>query len=115
MVCLWVRPCHYQNNFNNPICSYFLIHYHLEVQANPKKNCTKKPMLFLASIGETGLSHDIFLKFLLGPFEVVEVKGHSRFKKLCLDQIKRTSFQCEKKHQYRLDILAFCLKNSQSK
>ena len=36
------------------------IHYNLEVQANPKKNGTKKPMLFLASMGETDLSHDIF-------------------------------------------------------
>ena len=27
-------------------------------------------MLFLASMGETGLCHDIFLKFSLGPFEV---------------------------------------------
>ena len=49
-------------------------HYHLEVQANPKKNATKKTMLFLASMGETGLSHDIFFKFSLGPFEDVEVK-----------------------------------------
>ena len=31
-------------------------HYHLEVQANPKKNGTKKPMPFLASMGETGIS-----------------------------------------------------------
>jgi hypothetical protein len=29
-------------------------HYHLEVQANQKKNCTKKTMLFLAFMGETG-------------------------------------------------------------
>ena len=35
-------------------------HYHLQVQANPKRNCTKKPMLFLASMGETGLTHDFF-------------------------------------------------------
>ena len=28
-------------------------------------------MLFLASMGETGLTHDIFLKFSLRPFEVV--------------------------------------------
>ena len=27
------------------------VHYYLEVQANSKKNCTKKPMLFLASLG----------------------------------------------------------------
>ena len=45
------------------------IHYNLEVQANPQKNGTKKPMLFLASMGETGLSHDIFFKFSVGPNE----------------------------------------------
>jgi hypothetical protein len=33
--------------------------YHLEVHANPK-NGTKKPKLFLASMGGMGLSHDIF-------------------------------------------------------
>jgi hypothetical protein len=51
--------------------------YHLEVQANPKKNGTKKPMLFLASMVETGLSHDFFFKFSLWPFEVVEVEWRS--------------------------------------
>ena len=50
-------------------------HYHLQVQANPQKNCTKNQMLFLASKGETGLSHDIFFEFSLRPFQVVEVKG----------------------------------------
>ena len=35
----------------------------------------QKTMLFLASMGETGLSLYILLKFSLGPFEVVEVKG----------------------------------------
>ena len=49
-------------------------HYHLEVQANSKKNCPKKPMLFLVSMGKTGLSHDIFFKFSVGPFEVIEVE-----------------------------------------
>ena len=39
-----------------------------------QKNCTKKPMLFLASMGKTGLCHDIFFKFSLRPFEVVEVE-----------------------------------------
>ena len=34
-------------------------------------------MLFLASMGETGLSHDIFFKFSLWPFEVVEVEWRS--------------------------------------
>ena len=32
-------------------------------------------MLFLASMGETGLSHDIFFEFSLRPFEVVEAEG----------------------------------------
>ena len=36
-------------------------HYHLKVQANPPKITQKKTMLFLASMGETGLSHDNFL------------------------------------------------------
>ena len=48
-------------------------HYHLEVQANPKK-WHKKTMLFLASMGKTGLTHDIFFEFSLRPFEVVEVE-----------------------------------------
>ena len=39
-------------------------HYHLELWANPKQ--------------KTQLSHDSFLKFLLGLFEVVEVKGYLR-------------------------------------
>ena len=32
-------------------------------------------MLFLASMGDTGLTHDIFYEFAHGPFEVVEAKG----------------------------------------
>ena len=32
-------------------------------------------MLFLASMGETGLTHDIFFEFSLGLFEVVEAEG----------------------------------------
>ena len=51
-----------------------LIHYQLEVQANPKPMAQKKWMLFLASMRETVLSHDIFFKFSVGPFEVVEVE-----------------------------------------
>ena len=46
----------------------YLKHYYLEVQANPK-NCTKKPMLFLASMGETGLTHDIFFLILILAFQ----------------------------------------------
>ena len=32
-------------------------------------------MVFLASMGETGLPHDIFFKISLWPFEVVEAEG----------------------------------------
>ena len=35
-------------------------------------------MLFLASIGETGLTHDNFFEFSLRPFEVVEAEGGIR-------------------------------------
>ena len=34
-------------------------------------------MLFLACMVETGLSHDIFLKFSLGPFAVAKVEWRS--------------------------------------
>ena len=49
-------------------------HYHLQVQANSKKIAQKKSMLFLVSMRKTGLSHDIFFEFSVGPFEVVEVE-----------------------------------------
>ena len=55
------------------------MHFYLEVRGNHKKNCTKNLKLFLASMGETKLSHDSFLKFSLGPFEIVEVKGYLNF------------------------------------
>ena len=38
-------------------------------------------MLFLASMGETGLTHDIFFEFSLRPFEVVEAEGGRLVKK----------------------------------
>jgi hypothetical protein len=44
---------------------------------SPGTKCVRDQMsliLFLASMGETELSHDIFFKFSLGPFEVVEVE-----------------------------------------
>ena len=44
-------------------------------------------MLFLASVGKTGLSQAIFLKFSLWPFEVVEAKGG------CL--VKEADFEAE--------------------
>ena len=37
-------------------------------------------MLFLVSMGKTGLSHDIFFEFSLRPFEVVEVEWKSASK-----------------------------------
>ena len=53
------------------------MHFYLKV-INHKQNYTKNLKLFLASMGETKLFHDSFLKFLLGLFEVVEVKGYLR-------------------------------------
>ena len=38
-------------------------------------------MLFLASMGETGLTHDICFEFSLGPFEVVEAEEGRLVKK----------------------------------
>ena len=46
-------------------------------------------MLFSASMGETGLNHDIFFEFSLGPLEVVEAEGG------CL--VKEADFEAEKK------------------
>ena len=46
-------------------------------------------MVFLASMGETGLPHDIFFKFLLWPFEVVEAEGGRL--------VKEADFEAEKK------------------
>ena len=31
-------------------------------------------MLFLASMGKTGLTHELFFEFSVGPFEVVEAE-----------------------------------------
>ena len=46
-------------------------------------------MLFLASMGGTGLTHDIFFEFSLRPFEVVETKGGRL--------VKEADFEAEKK------------------
>ena len=46
-------------------------------------------MLFLASMGETGLNHDICFEFSLGPFEVIEAKGGRL--------VKEADFEAEKK------------------
>ena len=45
-------------------------------------------MLFLASLGKTGLTHDIFFKFSVGPFEVVEAEGGRL--------VKEANFEAEK-------------------
>ena len=44
-------------------------------------------LLLLASMEETGLSHDFFFKFSLRPFEVVEAEGG------CL--VKEADFEAE--------------------
>ena len=46
-------------------------------------------MLFLAPLGKTGLTHDIFFKFSLGLFEVVEAEGGFL--------VKEADFEAEKK------------------
>ena len=46
-------------------------------------------MLFLASMGETGLTHDIFFEFSLGPFEFFEAEGGRL--------VKEADFEAEKK------------------
>ena len=45
----------------------------LEPQANPKK-IGQKNYFYIASMGETGLSHDIFYDFKLRPLVVVEIE-----------------------------------------
>ena len=43
-------------------------------------------MLFLVSMGKTGLSHDIFFEFSVGPFEVVDcIISRSQPQKFDLD------------------------------
>jgi hypothetical protein len=46
-------------------------------------------MLFLAPLGKTGLTHDIFFKLSLGLFEVVEAEGGRL--------VKEADFEAEKK------------------
>ena len=47
-------------------------------------------MLFLASMGKTGLTHDIFFKISVGPFEVIEAKGGRL--------VKEADFEAEKNY-----------------
>ena len=51
-------------------------HYHLELQANPPKIVQQNPMLFLASMGETGFPHDLFLFSLFYCTLVSNAKGN---------------------------------------
>ena len=53
---------------------FFTSHIHLEPWANHKQNYTKTRSCFLGPLRESGLSHDIFLKFSLRTLEVIEVK-----------------------------------------
>ena len=46
-------------------------------------------MLFLASMGEKGLTHDIFFEFSLRPVEVVEAEGDSLGKKADFEDEKK--------------------------
>ena len=46
-------------------------------------------MLFLASMGETGLTHATFFEFSLRPFEVIEAEGGRL--------VKEADFEAEKK------------------
>ena len=66
------------NNLFFKFCSELILkllkHYHLEVQANPPKKWHKKPMLFLASMGETGISHYIFFNSHLGLLRLLRLK-----------------------------------------
>ena len=57
-------------------------------------------MLFLASMGETGLTHDIFFKFSLGPFEVVDAEGGRL--------VKEADFRAEKKIYYENLAVQLC-------
>ena len=43
----------------------------------PKK-MAQKTMLYLASMGKTELSHDIFFKFSVEPFELFEVESQKK-------------------------------------
>ena len=49
-------------------------------------------MLYLASMGETGLTHEIFFEFSLRPFEVVEAEGGRLVKEADFEAEKKMSF-----------------------
>ena len=48
-------------------------------------------MLFLASMGKTGLTHEIFFEFSLGPFEVIEAEGGRLVKEANFEAVKKVS------------------------
>ena len=62
------------NHASKPHQTYYTI---TQKSRLTQKKWKKKPMLCLASMEETGLSHDIFFKFSLGPFEVAASKFNS--------------------------------------
>ena len=49
-------------------------------------------MLFLASMGKTVLTHEIFFEFSVGPFEVVEAEGGRLVKEADFEAEKLASF-----------------------
>ena len=56
-------------------------------------------MLFLASMGETELTHDIFFEFSLGTFEVVEAEGGRLVKEAAsfgLNDLERPKWELKK-------------------
>ena len=52
-----------------------LVHYHLQVQANPKKKLHKKTDAIFSIYGKNGINPWHFFKFSLRPFEVIEAEG----------------------------------------
>ena len=74
---------------SSPICFTTVQHTITYKSRLTQKKLYNKPMLFLASMGETGLSHDIFFKFSLWPFEVIEAEGGRL--------VKEADFEAEKK------------------
>ena len=55
-----------RKDLKNPYVLDFIVHYHLQVQPNPKKIVQK--------------THDIFFEISLRPFEVIEVEWKSASK-----------------------------------
>ena len=81
----------YEYSFYTLLQSLYTITYKSRLT---QKKLYKKTMLFLASMGETGLTHDIFFEFSLRPFEVVEAEGGRRRPIL---RLKRPKWEFKKK------------------